>query len=249
VKFLRCSARTAFYYKRIQGLHPDWEIKYKLKCASTEQELTLLLKQSTLINKNPLVIIAKEQFLGIGQKSRVWFSPRGGIWLSAAYPIFSEQFSSNMFSLSVAIKLCEMLRKESIEVNLKWPNDILFGSKKLIGFLPRVITRGKEIIYVRIGLGLNFLNKTPSEGISISQILKTNHICEYNWTAKILKAINESIDCNDDSEYIIEMANRYLIKKYLPKDYDCRDWAIKDIDKNGNLRIFNNYQQKILKLF
>ncbi len=59
---------------------------------------------------------------------------------------------------------------------MKWPNDIFFGSKKLIGFLPRVIIRGKEIIYVRIGLGMNVLNYTPSEGISLSKVLQTKNI-------------------------------------------------------------------------
>jgi len=46
----------------------------------------------------------------------------------------------------------------------------------LIGFLPRVIIRGKEIIYVRIGLGMNVLNYTPSEGISLSKVLQTKNI-------------------------------------------------------------------------
>ena len=68
MKVLGDSAKTAFYYKKIQGIFPDWVIKYKLKCASTEDELTLLLKGSTLKNKKPVVIIAKEQFLGVGQK-------------------------------------------------------------------------------------------------------------------------------------------------------------------------------------
>ena len=82
--------------------------------------------------------------------------------MSAAYPIFSKEFKSQIFNLSLGIKICEMLRQENINVFLKWPNDIFFGSKKLIGFLPRVVTRGNEIIYVRLGIGMNVLNHTPS---------------------------------------------------------------------------------------
>jgi len=89
-----------------------------------------------------------------------------------------------------------MLRQENINVYLKWPNDIFFGSKKLIGFLPRVITRGKEIIYVRVGLGMNVLNYTPSEGISLSKVLQTKNINQHNWTAKVHKAFNDAIECN-----------------------------------------------------
>ena len=142
-----------------------------------------------------------------------------------------------------------MLKTESIKVDLKWPNDIFFDSKKLIGFLPKVITRGNEIIYARIGLGMNFLNKTPVGGIALSEILKTKYICENYWTAKILKTIHDSIDCNDRKRYIIENANKYLSKKHLPKGYNAKNWTIKNIDNNGNLRIYNETKEKILNRF
>ena len=176
MKVLGSAAKTAYYYKKIQGFCPNWKLQYKLKCKSTEYELTNWLQDSPIKRYKPLAIVAKEQLSGVGQNSRPWFSPKGGIWLSAAYPIFSTEFSSDLLSLSFAIKLCEMLSMESIKVDLKWPNDIYYDSKKLIGFLPRVITRGKEIIYLRIGFGMNFLNKTPSEGISLSEILNTKTV-------------------------------------------------------------------------
>ena len=249
MKVLGSRAKTAYYYKKIQGFCPHWKLQYKLKCKSTEYELTNWLLDSPIKRYKPLAIIAKEQLSAIGQYSRPWFSPKGGIWLSAAYPIFSSEFSSEIFSLSFAIKLCEMLNAESIKVNLKWPNDIFYNSKKLIGFLPRVITRGKEIVYVRIGLGMNFLNKTPSEGIALSEILNNKNICEYYWTAKILKTIHDSIEYNDRKEYIIEKANKFLIKKYLPTGYSSKDWKIKNVDNNGNLRIYSKSQEKVLKRF
>ena len=249
MKVLGSVAKTAYYYKNIQGSSPHWKLLYKLKCKSTEYELTNWLQDHPIKRYKPIAIVAKEQFLGRGQNSRPWFSPKGGIWLSAAYPIFSSEFSSEIFSLSFAIKLCEMLNMESIKVYLKWPNDIFYDSKKLIGFLPRVITRGKEIIYVRIGFGMNFLNKTPPEGITLSEILNTKNICEYFWTAKILKAIHDSIECNNRKEYIIQKANKYLTKKYLPRGYSPNDWQIKDVDKNGNLRIYNEITEKVLTRF
>ena len=249
MKVIGPAAKTSYYYKKIHGLYPNWKLEYKLKCKSTEYELTNWLKNSEIKRHKPIAIVAKEQLSGLGQNSRPWFSPRGGIWLSAAFPIFSKDFSSEIFSLSFAINLCEMLNMESIKVQLKWPNDIFFDSKKLIGFLPRVITRGKEIIYVRIGLGMNVLNKTPYEGISLSEILKTKNICQYYWTAKILKSINKSVESNDRKDYIIKNANKYLTRKYLPTGYNSSDWAIKEVDNNGNLKLYNATQEKILKRF
>ena len=96
---------------------------------------------------------------------------------------------------------------------------------------------------------MNVLNKTPHEGISLSEILKTKNICEYYWTAKILKTIHESVECNDRKEYIIKNANKYLTKKHLPRGYNSNDWLIKEVDNNGNLRIYNGIQEKILTRF
>ena len=247
MKVIGSAAKTVFYLKKMQGFYPSWRLQYKLKCKSTENELSNWLEHSGIKRNKPIAIIAREQFSAVGRNSRNWFSPKGGIWLSAAYPIFSKKFSTQIYSLSLAIKFCEMLRQENIKVNLKWPNDILFDSRKLIGFLPRVITRGKEILYVRVGVGMNLVNKTPSEGISLMKVLKTRHLSEYYWTAKILKAFHDSIDCNDKKEYVIQSANKFLTKRFLPRGYSIYQWKIKDIDSNGSLRLYNEFEQKILR--
>ena len=205
MKVIGSAAKTGFYLKKNQGQYPSWRLHYKIKCESTENELTNWLGYSEINRNQPVAIIAREQFSGVGQNSRTWVSPKGGIWLSAAYPIFSKKFASQIFNLSLGIKICEMLRKENIKVCLKWPNDIFFGSKKLIGFLPRVITRGKKIIYVRLGLGMNVLNYTPSEGISLSKVLQTKKINQHYWTDKVLKAFYDSIECNKKKEYVLSL--------------------------------------------
>ena len=249
MKIIGSAAKTVFYLKKIQGQYPNWRLQYKVKCKSTENELSKWLAYYEIKRNHPVAVIAREQISGYGQNSRTWLSPKGGIWLSAAYPIFSKKFTSQIFNLSLGIKICEMLRQENINVCLKWPNDIFFGSKKLIGFLPRVITRGKEIIYVRIGLGMNVLNHTPSEGISLSKVLQTKNINQHYWTAKVLKAFHDSIECNHEKEYVIKSANKLLTKRFLPSGFSSSTWEIKDIDLNGNLRIQNGTQVRVLRRF
>jgi len=249
VKVIGSAAKTVFYLKKIQGQYPSWRLQYKIKCKSTENELSNWLRYSEIKRNQPVAIIAREQFSGFGQNSKIWVSKKGGIWLSAAYPIFSKEFTSQIFNLSLGIKICEMLRQDNINVCLKWPNDIFVGSKKLIGFLPRVITRGKETIYVRIGLGMNVLNQTPSEGISLSKVLKTKNINQHYWTAKVIKAFHDSIECNNKKEYVIKSANKFLTKRFLPSGFCPQTWKIKDIDSNGNLRIQNDTQEKVLRRF
>ena len=87
-----------------------------------------MLEYSEIKKNQPVAIIAREQFSGLAKTQKLGFLQRG-IWLSAAYPIFSKEFACQIFNLSLGIKLCEMLRQENINVCLKWPNDIFLVQK------------------------------------------------------------------------------------------------------------------------
>ena len=246
MKFFGDAAKTSFFYKKDSRNFPYWKLIYKIKCQSTEIELSKYLRNYSDHKLNPIAIISREQVLGFGQKGRSWFSPRGGIWLSAAFPIYSNDFSPETFSLSIACQLCEILFEKNIKVKLKWPNDIFYESKKLIGFLPKLITRGDQILYARIGIGMNLNNKTPSEGISLSHI-QNKKLCENFWTSELLKVICLAIESNSEKLEIIKKANLFLDKDYLAKEYKQEGWEIKEIDPNGSLRITKNKDMRLLK--
>ena len=247
MKVIGSSAKTSFFYK--DGLNdvPNWKLIYKYKCSSTEIELNKYLKKNDLKRFHPIAIFSRKQSKGVGQHGREWISPQGGIWLSAAYPIFSRDFSADIFPVSIAFFLCEMFYRKSIEVKIKWPNDIFYGSKKLIGFLPKLITRGNEVVYAKIGIGMNLNNVTPYEGISLSNILSKKNLSESYWSSRILKVLNKAILNNKNKKQIIYGANKFLNKEYLPSGYE-NNWSINEIDEMGSLRIFNDNYQKTIKL-
>ena len=241
------AAKTSYFYKKTKQYFPNWKLIYKFKCSSTEHLLDEYLKLNNLKNI-PIAIFSRSQSSGFGRFERRWFAPSGGIWLSAAYPIKSKTFISEIFSISIAYKLCEMLSEESIKVSLKWPNDIFYGSKKLIGFLPKVITRGEQIKYVRVGFGMNLNNKSPLQGISLCKIINKKNLCESYWSSKILHVFNEAIFINKNRDSIIRGANKFLNKTYLPKEYINQEWRIKYIDSRGGLVISRNENQKIINI-
>ena len=245
MKVIGSSAKTAFFYKKGSKYLPNWSLIYKYKCSSTENELNEYLKVHSL-KKLPIAIFSRAQVKGVGQNGKKWISPIGGIWLSCAYPVLSGKFATDIFSISVAFFLCEMLFQESVEVTIKWPNDIFYGSKKLIGFLPRVIVRGNKIQYVRVGIGMNLNNITPKEGISLSNIFNKRKLSESYWASKVLKAINKAILFNNEKNKIIYGANKFLNKKFLPSGYDS-SWIIKEIDSSGGLKIVKNCDQKVIR--
>ena len=247
MKVIGSSAKTSFFYKNGLNNFPNWKLIYKYKCLSTEIELNKYLKKNELKITQPIAIFSSKQVKGVGQNGRKWISPQGGIWLSAAYPIFSKDFYTNIFPVSIAFFLCEMFYKKSIEVKIKWPNDVFYGSKKLIGFLPKLITRGNEVLYARIGIGMNLNNFTPDEGISLSNILSKKNLSESYWSSKILKVLNKAILYNKNKKHIIYGANKFLHKEFLPRGYD-NNWTINEIDEMGNLKISNDNHLKIIKL-
>ena len=247
MKIIGSSAKTSFFYKNGLNNSLNWKLIYKYKCSSTEIELNKYLEKNELKKFHPIAIFSRKQAKGFGQNGRKWISLQGGIWLSAAYPIFSKDFYTDIFPVSIAFFLCEMFYRKSIEVKIKWPNDIFYGSKKLIGFLPKLITRGNEVLYAKIGIGMNLNNVTPEEGISLSNILHKKNLSESYWSSKILKVLNKAILYNKNKKQIIYGANRFLNKECLPRGFD-NSWAINEIDEMGSLKIFNNNDKKTIKL-
>lgn len=113
------------------------------------------LKQQENINKIQIAC-AEEQINGRGRFGRTWESPHGhNIYLSIKYPIITEFKHFASFSLCVSLCLVELLEELDIsDINIKWPNDILYQGKKLSGILieaNQTYTQNELII----GIGIN----------------------------------------------------------------------------------------------
>ncbi|MEN6413375.1 MAG: biotin--[acetyl-CoA-carboxylase] ligase [Veillonellales bacterium] len=103
------------------------------------------------------IVVAESQQSGRGRLSRGWFSPFGkGIWLSIVLrPPFSPQDAPKC-TLLAAVALNRAIRKVGrITCGIKWPNDILYQGKKLVGILTEMSAEMDAINYVVIGAGIN----------------------------------------------------------------------------------------------
>jgi len=58
-----------------------------------------------------------------------------------------------------------------------------------------------------------------------------------------------SIQSNNNKEYVIKSSNKFLTKRFLPSGYCPHIWKIKDIDSNGDLRIENETELKVIRRF
>ena len=155
-------------------------------CASTERDLERWLRSREMQQRplpgalagglaggpaGGLAVVAAHQRFGHGQRGRPWDSPVGGLWLSAAMPWPTALADSASLSLAVAVGLALQLEALGVVAQLKWPNDVLVGGRKLAGILPRLRLRGAQVRWAQVGLGLNGINRPPSGAISLAQAL------------------------------------------------------------------------------
>lgn len=100
---------------------------------------------------------AERQTGGRGRFGRVFVSDTGGLWISAVLPADGGAGKWAGFSLMVGLHLVRMLQVLPVRsARLRWPNDLMAGSKKLGGLL--IEQSAKDTLIV--GFGLNVIN-TP----------------------------------------------------------------------------------------
>jgi BirA family biotin operon repressor/biotin-[acetyl-CoA-carboxylase] ligase len=103
------------------------------------------------------IIVAEEQIAGRGRLDRAWHSPKfTGIWMSIilrpAIPLAQASQLTLLTAVSVAQAIQEVTK---LEPEIKWPNDILLGRKKVVGILTELQAEADRINSVIIGIGLN----------------------------------------------------------------------------------------------
>ena len=98
---------------------------------------------------------ADTQSAGRGRTGRVWTSDRGGLWLSAVVPCPGPRERGSLLPLAVGWALCDALRELGVRgLRLRWPNDLLVGSRKLAGILMERHSTDTAVV----GLGINVFN-------------------------------------------------------------------------------------------
>jgi len=98
---------------------------------------------------------ADTQSAGRGRTGRAWTSDRGGLWLSAVVPCPGPREQWALLPLAVGWALGEALRGLGVRgLRLRWPNDLLVGSRKLAGLLMERHNSATAVV----GVGLNVFN-------------------------------------------------------------------------------------------
>lgn len=98
-------------------------------------------------------VVADVQTSGRGRHGRVWFSPPGaGLYVSV---ILRPSRSPALLTLASGVAIAEALRATTgLPVNIKWPNDLIIGKRKVAGILAESVQTA-SLQFVVLGFGIN----------------------------------------------------------------------------------------------
>ncbi|NNN02466.1 MAG: biotin--[acetyl-CoA-carboxylase] ligase [Acidimicrobiaceae bacterium] len=133
----------------------EWRVERVSSVGSTND---LVAARARAGEPEGLVVVADFQEAGRGRRDRTWVAPPGSALLSSyllSPPLSVEE--RHWALVAVALSARAALNSYGA-VDLKWPNDLLVGEKKLGGLLAQVVEES-----VVVGLGLNV--RRPDSGL------------------------------------------------------------------------------------
>jgi BirA family biotin operon repressor/biotin-[acetyl-CoA-carboxylase] ligase len=103
------------------------------------------------------VCLAEFQTAGRGRRGRTWSVPLGGgVCLSVGWHFADTPAEVAALTLAVGVVARRVLKATTgIDIELKWPNDLVWDERKLGGILLELSAEAQGGAYVVAGLGLN----------------------------------------------------------------------------------------------
>lgn len=135
---------------------------------STMDYLLRLTQQSP--EKQVIACFAEQQTAGKGQRGKSWLSPPGQIYFSILWPFHKPANQIMGLSLAIGVAVARTLHQYGVGngVQLKWPNDVYYQSKKLAGILVETAQTTQDTCRAVIGIGIN-LYLTDEQAAAITQ--------------------------------------------------------------------------------
>lgn len=116
-----------------------------------------LIARAGAADADHAVLLAETQKQGRGRHARTWISPpRAQIAMSLLVRLRGiEPAALGWLPLLTGVAVVDALRATAgVDANLKWPNDVLIGGRKVAGILAEVASGGAAPAVV-VGVGLN----------------------------------------------------------------------------------------------
>ena len=172
----------------------DSNYVYKNSVASTNEIAKKLAYDGAA---DGTVIVAEEQTGGKGRLERNFFSPKEkGIWFSMILRPSCMAKDAPKFTLMAAVAVIRAIERFNLNAGIKWPNDIMYDGRKLVGILTEMSAEIGHVNYIVVGIGINVNISREEFPESIREIAASlSEMAGENLSrTKIFRAVLEEFD-------------------------------------------------------
>ena len=157
-------------------------------------------------------------------------------------------------ALAIAVGLALELEQLGVETQIKWPNDLLVGGRKLAGILARLRLQGSQVRWARAGIGINGTNRVPPGAISLGEALRPQQRMRFHPHAtasallpRALRAIAWAQHHSLSNAAVIALAEQRLLRPDGGWTHQGERWQVQGLSADGGLRLQRSGQTLTLR--
>jgi len=220
------------------------EIRQYQEIDSTNEEMNRLVMTEDLTEGT--IIQTAYQHAGKGHAGNSWQSERGMNLLFSILlkPDFLPPERAFHLSRITSLSLHEIIDNQCDVVQIKWPNDLLVGDKKIAGILIENMIIHQQISHSIIGIGINVNQTVFDPSIPAPTSLKTEKGCHIDMNS-LLTTFRSSLErwyntlITGNERLVMESYNQRLYRLGEPAYYRTAAGAftaiIRDVHPSGEL--------------
>jgi BirA family biotin operon repressor/biotin-[acetyl-CoA-carboxylase] ligase len=188
---IRAGIRETFAPPKIIGR----DIQVFKETTSTNDVIEKLARDGV---REGVVVFAESQTRGRGRLGRKWVSPANkGLWFSVLLrPDLHPQETTQLTVASATALRRAIIAQTGLRPEIKWPNDILIGGKKVAGILTELSAELDRVKHIILGIGVDVnvaADELPPEVRQLATSLKIEagaHISRVELAAEILRELD-----------------------------------------------------------
>lgn len=136
----------------------NWNIVRLCQVDSTQK---VAREYASSSESSGFVFVAKAQTEGRGSHGRRWCSPKGGLYMTV---VLRSSEGIGLLPVLAGVVVAETIEAfTGLETELKWPNDILVGGRKVGGVIAESGWSQGEARFALLGIGVNVNNPLPAD--------------------------------------------------------------------------------------
>jgi BirA family transcriptional regulator, biotin operon repressor / biotin---[acetyl-CoA-carboxylase] ligase len=182
------------------------------------------------------VFLAEEQTAGRGRGAHSWESARSaGIYCSMILrpKLPPSEVLVLALAAGLAVRTAIKVLGPQLVVDLKWPNDVLIGGKKVCGILTEMNAEATHVRYVVVGIGIN-VNQANFPKDLESDATSLRLVTGREWSrVEVAAALLKSLNC----EYRALLQQQNARQSILQRFAEQSTWVLGKqvrIEENGS---------------